>query len=223
METAYHPDFGQHVRYTFESMPEDAEGQVSAAMDKVCNYIDEDSKSPIIHEDALRRLEEGAGDPIAGVWPHIKRHLRFRQDVDIARDLGTDDPRKDDIVEVFIRPVDQSLLIQLRGMGLEDCDGYTMYGACLLTALGVPCTLVTVAGDAAEPNRFSHVYVCAYLNGRRIALDFSHGPYPGWEAPTTRIKEWPIRASNPRGTFLVLAAVAAYVAFRCFQKRRNLL
>ena len=223
METAYHPDFGQHVSYSFERMPEDPDGQVNAAVDKICTFIGEDAAGPIIREDAAQRLAEGGGDPIAGVWPHIKRSLRFRQDYDTAQDLQVEDPRKADIVEVFIRPADQSLLIQLRGMGVEDCDGYTLYGACLLTALGVPCNLVTVAADETEPRRFSHIYVAAYLNGQRIPLDFSHGPYPGWEAPSTRIKEWPIRRTFPglQAALLIGGAVAAYFGLRYYNRRKT--
>jgi hypothetical protein len=221
METAYHPDFGQHVRYEFERMPEDADGQVSTAVDKICGYLEDDARSPIIQADAAERLIEGGGDPIAGVWPHIKRSLRFRQDADIAGDLKVDDPRKQDVVEVFIRPVDQSLLIALRGVGVEDCDGYTMYGACLLLALGVPCNLVTVAGDPSEPSRFSHIYVAAYPNGQRVPLDFSHGPYPGWEGPSTRIREWPIRRGMLGRTCLAIAAVAAvYIGLRHYRRHQ---
>jgi hypothetical protein len=219
MGSAYHPDFGTNVRYSFERMPEDSDGQVSTAIDKICGFLEDDSRSPIIQNDAAQRLIEGGGDLIAGVWPHIKRSLRFRQDADIAQDLDVDDARKDDIVEVFIRPVDQSLLIQLRGAGVEDCDGYTMYGACLLLAGGIPCNLVTVAADPSEPNRFSHIYVAAYPNGKRVPLDFSHGPYPGWEAPSTRIKEWPIRRNQSANILLLVAVLgAAYLGLRRYRR-----
>lgn len=194
MNTAYHPDFGVKVAYHFDRMSEDPDAQVRQSVAKAICFIRQDATSAPIRQDAARAAQ--GGDPISGVWKLIKPSMKFKQDVDIARELDVDDPRKEDIVEVFIRPVDQSMLIGLRGVGVEDCDGFTMYGACLLTALGIPCALVTVAADDKRPREFTHIYVAAYPNGPethpRIALDFSHGEYPGWECPSTRLREWPV-------------------------------
>lgn len=196
MDTAYHPDFGTDVNYTFEPMPDDPDAQVAVAISKVCEYINADAQSPVMQEQAARCIEEGAGDAVTGIWNHIKRSMRFRQDADIASDLQTSDPRKNNVVEVFIRPLDQAFLIQLRGMGVEDCDGFTLYGACLLICSGIPCNLVTIAADSDSPRRFSHIYVAAYPDGKRVPLDFSHGLYPGWEGPHLgRIREWPVQES----------------------------
>jgi hypothetical protein len=227
MDTAYHPDFGTEVRYSFERMPEDPYGQVRHAVQKAIPFIRQDAFSAPIQEDA-RRAARG-GDPIAGVWNHIKPSIKFKQDVDIAKDLDVQDPRKeaDSIVEVFIRPVDQSMLIGLRGVGVEDCDGFTMYGACLLTALGIPCALVTVAADPDRPREFSHIYVAAYPQGPRgirIPLDFSHGEYPGWECPSTRKREWPVWETGIEKATTAVAplaiAGALYCAFRWLNNRR---
>src|SRR5580692_2839273 len=125
-----HPDFGQPVSYRFESMPEDSDAQVRVAIHKVIGFALHDRDTPIIQRDAARALDVGGGDPIRGVWDTIKPHIRFRQDFDIAGDLQVSDPRKRSIVETFIPPAVQALLIQLRGSGVEDCDGFTMYGAC---------------------------------------------------------------------------------------------
>jgi hypothetical protein len=194
MNTAYHPDFGVKVAYHFDSMPEDPDAQVRQSVAKAICFIRQDAASAPIQQDAARAVQRG--DPISGVWKLIKPSMKFKQDQDIANDLDVKDPRKEDIVEVFIRPIDQSMLIGLRGVGVEDCDGFTMYGACLLTALGIPCALVTVAADDKRPREFSHIYVAAYPNGPgthpRIPLDFSHGEYPGWECPSTRLREWPV-------------------------------
>ena len=126
--------------------------------------------------------------------------MRFQQDADTADRLQVDDARKEDTVEVLIRPADQALLIMLRGIGVEDCDGYELYGGCLLTALRVMASLVTISAHPDYPGRFSHVYLAAYPQGPggpRIPLDFSHGKYPGWEAPNKgRLKEWPIEVTR---------------------------
>jgi hypothetical protein len=227
MDTAYHPDFGAKVAFTFERMPDDPEAQVRQAMAKAICLIREDAQSEMIQADAARALKEA--DPIQGLWNIIKPHMKFKQDADIASDLDLDEKTKrewkvgDDTVEVFIRPVDQSLLIALRGMGVEDCDGFTMYGACILTAMGIPCALVTVAADGSRPREFSHVYVAAYVNGKRIPLDFSHGERPGWECPHHRIREWPVwetpmeKASNVLTP--VVVAGALYGLVKWFNRR----
>ncbi len=94
---------------------------------------------------------------------------------------------------MLIRPVDQAMLIERMGAGFEDCDGWELYAGCLLTALGIPCSLVTVSAEPREPYRYSHVYLAAYADGERIPIDFSHGPYPGWECPNTgRLREWAV-------------------------------
>jgi hypothetical protein len=224
MNTAYHPDFGVKVAYHFDHMSDDPDAQVRQAVAKAICFIRQDASSEPIRQDAAKAMREG--DPIRGLWKLIKPSIKFKQDADTAKDLDTDDPRKLDIVEVFIRPVDQSMLIALRGIGVEDCDGFTMYGACLLTALGIPCALVTVAADPDKPREFSHIYVAAYPDGpggRRIPLDFSHGEYPGWECPHFRIREWPVWETAIEKVTVALTPVAiagaVYGLIRWFNRR----
>lgn len=217
MNTAYHPDFGVKVAYQFERMPDDPDAQVRQAVAKAVCFIRQDAQSQPIQQDAARAMQ--SGDPIQGVWKLIKPSMKFKQDIDTARDLDDDRAARpswaskdDDIVEVFIRPADQSMLIGLRGVGVEDCDGFTMYGACLLTALGIPCALVTVAADPDRPREFSHIYVAAYPNGPntkpRISLDFSHGEHVGWECPHTRIREWPVYETPIEKATIALTPIA---------------
>lgn len=216
--TAYHPDFGQQVKYSFSPLPDDPDQQVAWTIAKVCRYLVADAQSPIIGEFAQRAIELGGGDPIVGTWHLVKNSMRFQQDETSAARLETDDPRLKDAIEVLIRPRDQALLIKLRGQGFEDCDGYEMFAGCILYRLGVPCSLVTVSAEPGEPGRFSHVYIAAYPDGQRIPLDFSHGPYPGWECPKAgRLREWPIGPYyfdhlGLLGVFL--AGTALYLGFR---------
>ncbi len=224
LDTAYHPDFGQPVGYQFESLPEHPDGQVSKTMSRVIEYIRKDASSPIIQQEARRCIERGDGNPIKGVWDLCKSSMRFKHDSDIANDLQSSDPRINDVVEVLIRPADQAMLIALQGMGVEDCDGYEMFAGCLLHALGFRCALVTVSADSSEPYRFSHVYLACYVDGQRIPIDFSHGPYPGWECPNTgRMREWPIwvtwqeKAMNTLSPIAVV--VGAYLALHYANRR----
>jgi hypothetical protein len=198
------------VNYTFEQVPDDADTQVRIAVQKVIGFVLEDASSPIIQRNAARAAQ--SGDPIQGVWDQVKPHVRFRQDIDIARDLRTDDPRKLNIVETFIRPVDQAQLIESRGKGVEDCDGFVGYTLCLLTALGIPCAMATVA---AEPDSrdYSHTFVVAYWQGKRIPMDTSHGPHVGWECPHHRIREWPVNRLTLMNTMLWPALIVIGLAW----------
>jgi hypothetical protein len=195
--TAYHPDFGEFVHFRVESLPEAPDGQVRKTMKRVLNYIRADIEDPYVQHQAERALKLGGGDPIQGVWDLLKRTMKFRQDLDIAEDLQIDDARKPDMIEVLIRPADQARLILMRGMGVEDCDGFNMYGCALLWSMGIPASLVTIEADDDRPGLFSHVYTAVYPNGYgtepRIPLDLSHGDYPGWEIPNAdrrRKREW---------------------------------
>jgi len=182
------------------------------------DYATGDSQTPEIQARASRCLEDGAGCPIVGVFDHVRKSLSFVGDEitgePLASMYGDGNGERPEVVEVLIRPVDQELFVQ-DGMGQGDCDDYSMYAASLLTALGVPCSFVTVAANPGYPDEFSHVYVAAYpKSGGRVALDCSHGPHPGWEYDRPlRIQEWPVSgvSGNP---FLFLAAIAG-VAWLC--------
>jgi len=196
----FHPDFRGNVRYKFIALPEDPDGQVRATMNLVRRYLRNDAQHPFFRQHAQKIADANPGDPIQAVWTHIKRDLKFQQDEDSAQRFEIGDARKPDIIEVVIRPIDQALLIELTGSGFEDCDGYELYAGCILTALGIPVSLVTIAADSEDLSRYSHVYLAVYPNGYskspRIALDFSHGDYPGWEARNLgRLKEWPIKVT----------------------------
>lgn len=216
---AYHPDFGQPVSYHFETIPDDPDTQVKIAVHRVIQMAIEDCSKPIIRQKAAEALQAGNGDPVQGVWRSIKPHIKFRQDTDIARDLHVDDIRKWDPVETFIPPASQAQLISTRGRGVEDCDGFSTYGACLMLALDIPVTVCTVAAERQRPWLYSHIYLVAYPNGVRVPMDLSHGPYPGWECPNLgRKREWVVceRTVQPSVILPLLLATAAggYLAWR---------
>lgn len=217
---AYHPDFGQPVSYHFETVPDDPDTQVRIAVQRVIRMALDDCSKPIIQQKAQEALCLGNGDPVSGVWKAVKPNIRFRQDTDIAQDLYIEDGRKWDPVETFIAPADQAQLISLRGRGVEDCDGFTTYGVCLLLALGVPVTVCTVAAERRRPNLYSHIYTVAYPNGQRVPMDLSHGPYPGWECPNLgRKREWIVCEQTLQPSLLLplLLAAGGYLAWREFR------
>jgi hypothetical protein len=65
-----------------------------------------------------------------------------------------------------------------------DCAIYTMMIATLLSVQNVPWELVTVKCDPKRPDEYAHIFPRVILpSGKRVALDASHGAYPGWEVP----------------------------------------
>lgn len=222
---AYHPDFAGTVNYDFQGMPDDPDAQVSQTMDVIRGFIRADAPSDLIGQHAARALQLGAGpgrsyeqQAILGVWQLVKANMLFKHDEELARALNIDDPRIPDVVEVVVRPIDMAMMIDRTGKGREDCDGFEGYAGCLLTRLGIPAALVTVSAHPERPREYSHVYMAAYPGGQRIALDFSHGPQPGWECPNTgRLKEWPIHETIAdqliNALFPVALVVGVYLAY----------
>jgi hypothetical protein len=230
VKIAFHPIFGQSVPYRFDSLPSSADSQVEQTIQKMLGYIRKDAASDLIADECAKALQLGNGDPIAGTWKRIKGAMKFQSDEVTAGQLNAEPEKTADTIEVLIRPVDQSLMIRLRGVGIEDCDGFEMFAACLFLRFGIPCSLVTVAASGEDPSRFSHVYLAAYpegFSGPRIPLDFSHGEYPGWECPNHgRIKEWPVQVTAGEQFSKVALALgllgAAYFGLRLVAERENL-
>ena len=106
----------------------------------------------------------------------IKSHVTFVSDEQVLADyFGYQDPAQ----ELLITP--QVLLSMPTPMG--DCDDFSMLAASLLLAAQIPTSFITIAVDRNEPNRFSHVYLMAYLcdEDRWIPFDCSHGSQLGWQ------------------------------------------
>ena len=197
--TAFHPDFGEAVNYRAIPLSSDPDTQVAQMIGHMRLAAIEDSGSEPIQRDAAN-LQSGSGDHCSDTFWFNKGRVGFQRDEQTADPFA--DHFDDDVVEVMIRPRDLANMRQPK----EDCDGFATYAASQLRALGVPCNFVTIAADGREPNRYSHVYLACYPNGQRVALDISHGAYPGWEAPNMfgRKKEWPI--DGPDGCELFLMA-----------------
>jgi transglutaminase-like putative cysteine protease len=201
--TAYHPDFGGDVHYAAVPLSSDPDKQVAETINLMRANVRADSYSePVLR--AAQQMDTGAGDPLSDAFYWTAGRVRFQQDEQTAAPLRR--LFDDDVVEVLIRPRDLANMAR----PVEDCDGFAQMLPALLRSRGIPCSFVTIAADAREPNRYSHVYAACYPNGRRVALDASHGPYPGWEAPNMygKKKEWPIDGPDWEG----LAWVAAFAA-----------
>lgn len=112
-------------------------------------------------------------------WWWVKSNVRFAQDDEqLLRLLNERDQ-----LELLITP---SVMVRLESRA-GDCDDFTMLLCCLLEVCGVPWRIQTVACDPSDPSRWSHVYAgCVLPDGQLVALDASHGKFPGWHIPTER-------------------------------------
>jgi hypothetical protein len=216
-----HPDFGDaKLNYSVQDMPASGDAQVAATIRQMCKYVIADCNTPELMEDAAAAKREGNGDPIVGAYRLARRRIRFQHDASTGRFGGKD------VVEVLIRPIDVSLMARNNVPVVGDCDDFSMYVAALLLANLVPCCFVTVAADASDPNAYSHVYVAAYGDKGRVAVDASHGKFCGWEAPNQfgKCREWEVRADGSAGggdgfaglVKLALLGVAGYFLYKEF-------
>ena len=203
----YSPTHGHEIQMGAVQVSDDPDTQVAQVIAMMDQYSDEDSQTPEIRGDALRAA--ASGDPISGNWADVANRIRFVQDEKTAAPFTSF--MKGPIVETLVRPVDMRAMQEPQG----DCDDFSMTMRARMLALGIPAGFATVAVDRDDPERYSHVYaiadcsngVCGPNWDGRVALDASHGDYPGWEAPNPFGKrtDWCIQsaASNLGWVFAV--------------------
>jgi len=190
-------------------------------------YALADSKRPEIQADAQEALALDPTNPIAAVWAYTKRKIIYIPDEAQANSFSrliTGSARTEDVVEVLIRPIDISLMARAGETVREDCDGFSMYAASLLLALGIPCTFCTVAADPFNSDVYSHVYVIAFPEGQeslRTAVDASHGAYAGWECPNRfgKRRDWPLLNPTDTKLGLIVFAVGAFAAYTIWRNK----
>jgi hypothetical protein len=193
--TVYHPGLGAQVDYKVTVVPDEPEAQVAQVVELMRDLIEADRLSPEILADAEACTV--TDDPTADMFHCVRHRMRFQRDELTAEPFQP--AYRDPFVEVLGSPRLQSQLAAFNGGGIGDCDCYVMYTAALLAARGVNVNAVTVRADPTDPSVYSHVYLAAYPTtgpqaGRRVPLDVSHGPSPGWETPQVygSRKEWPL-------------------------------
>ncbi len=97
-----------------------------------------------------------------------------------------------------------------------DCAVFSPMICALLEANALDWELVIGAVDRNQPETFSHVWPRVVLSdGRRVSLDASHGPYPGWQVPARDINRLQVfdssgRAVQDRGN--TFAGLGEYIA-----------
>lgn len=166
---AYHPGFQGLVNVHRTVLSDDPDTAVQQTISQMAAYASEDSRAASIRQLAGQLRGQTPDDTRFRLWNWIRARVHFVQDRKLAKPIAD----SDDVTEVLVRPVD---IIRMRDAE-GDCDDFSMLGAALAMALGLPVYFVTVAADPHAPDQFTHVY----LEVGGYPFDASHGPYLGWE------------------------------------------
>lgn len=163
----------------------DTDTSTKQTIQKMCEYIDAGVTDDVCRGWALQSLRyamnsEDAAQRCWGVWWLVKHAVKFAKDE--PRLFAVGEP---EALDLLIAP---AVLVREKAPK-EDCDGFTMLVCCLLKILGIQSVIVTVAADPESPERWSHVFPMALVNGG-LPLDASHGKFPGWMVPRRHIFRW---------------------------------
>ena len=150
---------------------------------KMCEYIAADATDEVCRYWASQANAQWGqlGGPCWGVWWLVKHAVKFAKDEPRLFQIG-----EPEALDLLIAP---AVLVR-EPAPKEDCDGFTMLVCCLLKILGIPSVIVTVAADPSDPERWSHVFPMAQVNGGYFPMDCSHGKQPGWMVPRDHITRW---------------------------------
>lgn len=154
------------------------------------------ANDPLVVAATVGALSGGASTQrmaASAIFHWVRSNIRFVEDEQLMYEQFGIAPAELDKELLIVPPV---LLAMPEPMG--DCDCFSMLLASMLLCAGITPYFVTVAADAQEPRKFSHVYVCACLRdeGTHMCLDagnrLSMVP-PGWEASeVTRKAIWAV-------------------------------
>jgi hypothetical protein len=186
-------------RIPVSSDPDTATAQTVEVM---CDHITKGAMDTGVQMAARRAVEQfaglsdvglGAGSMGSAAFWWCKTYLQFRHHEFIIRERIGEAGHLQGLIspEVIVNQV-------MNGERPEgDCAIYTDCVASFLRAAGVPYEIVTVAVNPEEPDVYSHVFLYEVLpNGERLALDASHGDYPGWQVPTAHVSRRQVWDAN---------------------------
>jgi hypothetical protein len=164
----------------------DTDTSTKQTIAKMCEYIAAGASDDVCKFWALQAKDRWAQGPDLaqqcwGAWWLVKHAVKFAKDEPRLFQIG-----EPDALDLLIAP---AVLVREQDRK-EDCDGFTMLVCCLLKILGIPSVIVTVAADPSDPERWSHVFPMAEVNGAYLPMDASHGKFPGWMVPRDHISRW---------------------------------
>lgn len=147
-------------------------------------------------------------DPLSLIWGVfwlLKHSVRYRRDEPELFRIGQGDAR-----DLLTAP---AVLVR-EPQPAEDCDGFTMLACTLLRILGLSPFIVTIKADPKDPSRWSHVFAMVELPGRLVAVDGSHGKFPGGMVPREHIfgyQVWDMNGQRIRKQLPSSSRLSGYV------------
>ncbi len=215
------PAFMNQARIHQPSNDPDQAAQETIAL--MTSYIKGSARDPLVQAESLRAVQSYPSvllalsgivgdDPRLSItareqalaescWAWAKHNLEFVHHSKLLR-VWLD---REDALQLLISP--DVIVHALNGQDREargrarkgDCAVYAPMICALLESLGLDWELVIAAVDRNQPDVFSHVWPRVVLSdGRRVSLDASHGPYPGWHVPAHDIHRLQAFDSNGR-------------------------
>jgi transglutaminase-like putative cysteine protease len=178
--------------------PYDSDVSTAATVNILCRLARQYAFDPWVaagNQQALFALGAGARDrdTASAIFHWIRGTVRFVEDERLLyEELGVEPEHLDK--ELLLVP---PLLLGMP-VPMGDCDDFSLLTASMLLAAGLQPFYVTVAADATDARKFSHIYVCAYLEDEDeyMSLDAGNrytGIPPGWESDkVTRKAIWRI-------------------------------
>ena len=201
------PEFLKRAIHTPASAdPDEATAQT---VEQMCRQILQSAQDPLVQRCAESAVKQFRGGPlwaIAGIDPFSDARSPNSAVDDSTRSQAIAEScfwwakhnlkfvHHDELIEVLLGEVGQlqllispDVLVRMNRME-GDCAIYTMIVCAMLEVHQIPWEIVTLAVNPQEPEIFGHVFARAILSdGRRVALDASHGVYPGWQVPVQEI------------------------------------
>ncbi len=118
--------------------------------------VDQGVRDPVINRQALAivrgvRPYDDAGE-VRAIYDWVRRNVAFRKDV-----AGKETLRR------------ARTILEVRAGDCDDINAVLLPS--LLGTIGYPTRLVTIAGNPAAPDQFTHIYAEARVRGRWIPLD----------------------------------------------------
>ena len=189
--------WGQPVGvHSVRTNPYNNDVSTHATITQMRQYAHQCARHPVVVNaviDALGGAARSQRDIADALFYWVRHNVQFTEDEELMYEsLGV--PIQSLDKELLILP--PVLLTMPQPMG--DCDDYSLLLASMLLCCGMRPYFVTVAADADDLRKWSHIYVMTYLQdeGKYMCLDagnrFPVVP-PGWEADkVTRKAIWAV-------------------------------
>lgn len=165
--------------------PYNSDVSTAATIRIMCKLAHQHTRDPFVISATMAALAGGAvtdRDKASAIFYWIRGNIRFVEDETLMYEQLGVQPAQLDKELLIVPPVLLSMPVPM-----GDCDDFSLLLASMLLCAGLEPYWVTVAADAEDQYKFSHIYVCVRLadEGTHMCLDPGNRLKmvpPGWEA-----------------------------------------